>query len=60
MTVIAYMKNGDRKEWINIISLDEWDYFGSDYHMEVIKVVPVEGADSYIDKSKLERLVVKP
>ena len=60
MEVIAYMKNGDRKEWINIIDLNEWDNYTRDYHMEVIKVVPIEGEDSYIDKSKLERLVVKP
>ena len=60
MTIIAYMKNGDRKEWNNIISLDEWDVYTRDYHMESIRVVPLEGTDSYIDKSKLERLVGKP
>ena len=60
MEVIAYMKNGDRKEWINIICLNEWDLYGSDYHMEVIRLTPIEGDSSHIDKSKLERLVVKP
>lgn len=60
MEVIAYIKNGDRKQWINIIGLNEWDIYRGDYHMEVIKVTPIEGEESYIDKSKLERLVVKP
>ena len=60
MTVIAYMKNGDRKEWINIIELSVQDISTVDYSMETIKVIPVAGSNSYIDKSKLERLVVKP
>lgn len=60
MTVIAYMKNGYRKEWINIIELSEWDISTADYSMEAIRVIPVAGSDSYIDTTKLERLVVKP
>lgn len=60
MTVIAYMKDGERREWIDIISLEEWDISTSDHDMEVIKVIPRAGMDSYIDKSKLERLVIKP
>ena len=60
MEVIAYMKNGDRKQWVNIIGMYEWDLYTCGYHMEVIRVIPEEGTDSCIDKSKLERLVVKP
>lgn len=60
MTVIAYMKNGDRKELTNIISLDEWVVCTSDGDTEVIKAVSRERSDTYIYKPKLERLVVKP
>ena len=60
MEVIAYMKNGDRKEWIHILSIKESIQLISDYYLNVIEVVPLEGSHSFIDKSKLERLVVKP